>query len=134
MKGGNSMKLPKLSATEKAKIRSIKKEANQKIANMRAKAKAENQHKFTNVTGMPVRLIIDEQVIIIDYDLVNKFLKKIPIPAFSVLYRIHQYGCLQIEYWKRFDDTFKGCVEFYDPPAYKKALLNDLPIIGLIDG
>lgn len=118
-----------LTIDEKAKSQTARKLANKALADARKKIGAYtwDQH-YRMVKGSPVKLQMDGQEIVLNYELLRGMYQKLKRRYFSV--KIENQTLIIVHHvtlWGR----DKGSIELYELPDYQKHHLIDLPTIEL---
>lgn len=82
-----------------------------------------------NVHGLPVRLTIDGEELIINYEFLQKFLRKLARSRWTIDITVSDTGCLQVAYGR---PPNYGKLELRGLPRYQTVLLEDLPRVEIV--
>jgi hypothetical protein len=82
-----------------------------------------------NVHGLPVRLTIDGEELIINYEFLQKFLRKLARSRWTIDITVSDTGCLQVAYER---PPNYGKLELRGLPRYQTVLLEDLPRVEIV--
>jgi len=81
-----------------------------------------------DVSGLPVRLAIDGEELIINYEFLQKFLRKLARSRWTIDITVSDIGCLQVAYGR---PPNYGKLELRGLPKYQTVLLEDLPRVEI---
>jgi len=117
-----------LTAEEKARSKEARKWAN-KVLSKRRRTSGE---RILDVKGQPVVLKINDLEITIDYELFQKYIRKLKNRRWIMhIEKTIRKRSLIINHYVDVMSKDRGAVELYELPAYQRELLKNLPIVEI---
>lgn len=121
--GVNILYLRPLTKEETDKIKAAKIAANKILSEQKKERLIKNRENIKLITGNPVRLKIDGHILLVNYDLLQKLMRK--LKGWNVFLQVRK-SVLEISYTRKKDS---GVFELFELPPYHANLLADMPIV-----